>query len=334
MDFFETIFSAIFSVPFLCAAVTKGMPLLYGAMGEILTEKSGNLNLGIPGIMYMGGIGGLTGAYLYEHSGLAFSPAVAVIIAILSALIFAVAGGLIYSYLTITLRVNQNVTGLALTTFGVGLANFLGGSLAKLAGSTGSVSVRNTGNAFKATLPFADDLGAFGNLFFSYGLLTYLAIIIALIMGWFLSKTRKGLNLRAIGENPGAADAAGINVSRYKYLATIIGSGIAGLGGLYFVMEYIGGVWQNNALGDSGWLAIALVIFATWKPIRAIGGALVFGGLGVLFNYLNASIPMQELIKMLPYVVTIVGLLLSSMRRKKENQPPMSLGLAYFREER
>lgn len=334
---FQTIMSAIFSISFLTAAVTKGMPLLFGALGEIVTEKSGNLNLGIPGIMYMGGIGGLVGAYFYEKAVPADERVkiAAVIISILVSVLFSSIGGLIYSVLTTTLKANQNVSGLALTTFGIGLANFLGGSLAKLAGTTGSVSVRFTGTAFKTTVPFlSDKLGIVGKLLFSYGFLTYLSVTIAIIMSIFLAKSRAGLNLRAVGESPAAADAVGISVTRYKYLSTVLGSAIAGLGGLFFVMEYIGGVWQNNALGDTGWLAIALVIFAVWKPARAIWGSILFGGLCVMFNYLAASTSTQEILKMLPYVVTIIVLIITSLKKKRENMPPAHLGLSYFREER
>ncbi len=329
------IFSALLSVSFLTAAVIKSIPLLCGAVGEILIEKSGNLNLGIPGIMYLGAIGGITGAYFYEKGAAVYHAPVAVIIVVLCSLLLAVIGGLIFSFLTITLRVNQNVTGLALTTFGTGLGNFLGASLSKLAGTSGSVSVRTTGAVFKKTIPFlSDHLGIVGKLIFSYSILTYVLIAVAAVAAWFLSRTRQGLSLRAVGENPGAADAAGISVVKTKYLATLVGSAIAGLGGLYYIMSYLGGVWQNNCLGDTGWLAIALVIFALWKPARAIWGAIVFGGLCVLFNYLNASTAYQEILKMLPYICTIIVLIVSSLRMKKENQPPASLGLAYFREER
>ncbi len=331
----SNLFSALFSLSFLTAAVIKGIPLLCGAVGEILIEKSGNLNLGIPGIMYLGAIGGITGAYFYEHNAATFHAPLAIIIALLCSLAMAVLGGLIFSFLTITLRVNQNVTGLALTTFGTGLGNFLGASLSRLAGTSGSVSVRATGNAFKTTIPFlSDHLGPVGRLLFSYSFLTYFLIAAVILAAWFLSRTRQGLSLRAVGENPGAADAAGISVTRTKYLATLIGSAIAGLGGLYYIMAYLGGVWQNDCLGDTGWLSIALVIFALWKPARAIWGAILFGGLCVLFNYLNASTAFQEILKMLPYVCTIIMLIASSLRMKRENQPPASLGLAYFREDR
>ena len=143
------------------------------------------------------------------------------------------------------------------------------------------------------------------------------------------------MNLRAVGENPATADAAGINVSKYKYCFTCIGSIIAGLGGLFYIMDYAYGVWSNNGFGDRGWLAVALVIFSTWKPDVSIIGSFIFGALLIVQNYIpNLSMSAQELIKMLPYVVTIVVLVIVSMRNKKENQPPASLGLAYFREDR
>ena len=334
ISFLITVLQKVFSISFLCAAVVQGMPLLYGATGEILTEKSGNLNLGIPGIMYMGGIGGLTGAYLYENSAGSIHPGVSVLISVVFALVFSIIGGLIYAVLTITFRANQNVTGLALTTFGIGLGNFLGGSISRLAGTASQITVYTTGKAFKTTIPVLSNLGGIGKLFFSYGFLTYLAIVIALICAYILKKTRVGINLSAVGENPAAADAAGISVTKYKYVATVLGAAISGLGGLYFVMEYLGGTWQNNGFGDRGWLAVALVIFALWRPARVIWGAVLFGGLYILYSYIPISGLIQELFKMLPYVVTIIVLIVSSVKKKKENQPPMGLGIPYFREDR
>ena len=322
-------------VIFIQKAIAQGIGILYGALGEIVTEKSGNLNLGVPGIMYMGGIAGLMGAFFYENSAANPSGLVGMLISFVCAFACAVLGGLIYSVLTITLRANQNVTGLALTTFGVGFGNFFGGSLSQLAGGVGQISVAATGAAYNTKIPGLSKLGVIGDVFFSYGFLTYLCIVLAVALGWFLTKTRKGLNLRAVGENPGTADAAGINVTRYKYLATCIGSGISGIGGLYFVMEYSGGTWTNNGFGDRGWLAIALVIFALWKPVNAIWGSILFGGLYILYLYITGlGRSTQEIFKMLPYVVTIVVLIITSFRKKRENQPPGSLGLPYFREER
>ena len=320
---------------FINAAIIQGIPLLFGATGEIITEKSGNLNLGIPGIMYMGGISGIIGGYLYEHSTENPAAWLCILIPLVSSLLGSLLMALIYSFLTITLRVNQNVTGLALTTFGIGVGNFFGGSLLSFFGETGSISLLKTGNCYKAKLPFADNLGLFGKTFLSLGFLAYLAIIIALVTSYVLNRTRTGLNLRAVGENPATADAAGINITKYKYLSSLIGGVVAGLGGLYFVMDYTGGAWTNNGFGDRGWLAIAIVIFAVWKPGMAILSSFLFGGLYILCVYIpGLSSSAKELINMLPYVVTILVLVVVSMRKKRENQPPAHLGLSYFREDR
>ena len=280
---------------FLQRAIMQGIPLLYGSTGEIITEKSGNLNLGIPGIMYVGGISGVIGAFLYEQHAASVNPFLAVLIPLLCSVAGSLLMGLIYSFLTVSLRAHQNVTGLALTTFGVG----------------------------------------FVQVFLSHSFLAYAAVIVAALTAFILSHTRVGLHLRAVGENPATADAAGISVGKYKYFATCIGSVIAGLGGLYYVMDYANGVWSNDGFGDRGWLAIALVIFAVWRPNISIFGSILFGGLYIVHNYIpGLDVSGQELFKMLPYVVTILLLVFISMRRKREAQPPAHLGMPYFREER
>ena len=318
----------------------QGIPLLLGSTGETLTEKSGNLNLGIPGIMYVGAICGVIGSFFYEQAVPApgvLNPVLAILIPLLCSLLGSLLMGLLYCFLTVTLRANQNVTGLAMTTFGVGFGNFFGGSLIKLAGAqVPSIILSRSSQFFTKTLPFAKDMGWFGSLFLSYGFMAYLAVIIALVASYVLNHTRVGLQLRAVGENPNTADAAGINVNRYKYAATCIGSMIAGLGGLYYVMDYAAGIWSNDGFGDRGWLAIALVIFTVWRPNVSVLASFLFGGLYILYLYLptGANMAVKELYKMLPYVVTIIVLIITSMRNKRENQPPESLGLAYFREER
>ena len=320
-------------------AVMQGTPLLFGSTGEILTEKSGHLNLGIPGIMYVGAISGVAGAFLYEQSLetlSAMNPFLAVFIPLICSLLGSTIMGLIYCFLTVSLRANQNVTGLALTTFGIGIGNFFGGSLIKLVDSdVPSIALSSTSKVFKTQLPFADKLGWFGDIFLSYGFLVYLAILVALVASHILKKTRIGLHLRAVGESPGTADAAGINVTKYKYISTCIGSAIAGLGGLYYVMDYANGVWSNNGFGDRGWLSIALVIFSVWRPSISILGSILFGFLYVIPTYIEGiSVSAKKLFEMLPYVVTIIVLIITSMRDKKEHQPPAALGLPYFREER
>ena len=323
-------------VAFIQRAVVQGIPLLFGSTGEILTEKSGNLNLGTAGVMYVGGITGVIGAFLYEQNAAQMNTFLTILIPILSSILGSLVMGLIYSFLTVTLRANQNVTGLALTTFGVGFGNFFGGSLIKLTNSdVPSVTLTATSLAFKKALPFASKLGWFGEIFLSYSFLAYVAIAIAIIVSFYFNRTRSGLNLRAVGENPATADAAGINVGKYKYISICLGSIIAGFGGLYYVMDYACGVWSNNAFGDRGWLAIALVIFAIWRPNLSIIGSILFGGLFIVHNYIpNLSMSDQELFKMTPYLVTIIVLIVISMLKKREFQPPQSLGLSYFREDR
>ena len=324
-------------VSFIPRAVVQGIPLLYGSIGETLTEKAGNLYLGIPGVMYVGGISGVIGAFLYEQAaGQNMNGLLAVAIPLLASLLGSLLMGLIYCLLTVTLRANQNVTGLALTTFGVGFGNFFGGSLIKITGAeVPSIALSRTSAYFSRSLPFADKLGWFGKIFLSYGFLAYAAVILAFLAAYVLKKTRTGLYLRAVGESPATADAAGINVSRYKYKATCIGSMIAGLGGLYYVMDYACGVWSNDAFGDRGWLAIALVIFTIWRPNISVPASILFGGLYILYLFLpSGNLAVKELYKMLPYLVTLIVLIITSMRNKRENQPPAALGLSYFREER
>ena len=256
-------------------------------------------------------------------------------IAFLATLIVSALGGLIYSFLTITLRANQNVVGLALTTFGVGFGNFFGGSISKLAGGVGQISVQTTAAAFRAKIPGLSAIPFYRRFIIFLWISDLFIRDPCRVYDLFSEKTRRGLNLRAVRESPATADAAGINVSKYKYIATVTGAAIAGLGGLYFVMEYLGGTWSNNGFGDRGWLAIALVILALWNPDHAIWGSFLFGGLYILYIYLpGLTRATQELCKMLPYVVTIIVLVITSKRNKQENQPPASLGEAYFREDR
>ena len=264
--------------------------------------------------MYLGGIAGLATAFFYERScaaaGTTPVPALCLLLSFLAAFAAAALGGLLFSFLTITLRANQNVTGLTLTIFGGGVANFFGGSLNSMAGGVGQISVAATSAAYRANIANQADLGVFGSLFLSYGFMAYLAILVAIVLWYFLNRTRTGLNLRAVGENPATADAA--------------------------TMDYIKGTWSTDGTIESlGWLAVALVIFATWKPLMAILGAYIFGCLTWLYFYIpNLTRSSQELFKMIPYLVTIAVLILVSLRKKRENQPPAHLGLPYFREER
>ena len=251
--------------------------------------------------------------------------------------------GLLFSFLTVTLRANQNVTGLTLTIFGSGVANFFGGSLNKLAGGVGQISTSVTSSAFRTPMPGLSSVGFahIGELFSSFGFMVYFAIICAIILNFVIKRTRVGLNLRAVGENPSTADAAGINVivalNTSAQSAGTISSILYGyIGGVFYVMDYIKGTWANDgSIEKLGWLAVALVIFTTWKALNAIWGAYLFGVLFWMYFYIsNLTRSSQELFKMLPYIVTIVVLIITSLRKRKENQPPEGLGVPYFREER
>ncbi|CDA92393.1 putative uncharacterized protein [Firmicutes bacterium CAG:238] len=318
------------------AAVLNGTPLLFGTSGEILTEKSGNLNLGVEGLMFMGGAFGLCGAFLYGHAaGDNAIGAVAVIIALLTSFAAGVIGSLIFSFLTITLRANQNVTGLALTIFGTGVGQFVGELMRIKVG--GNVTVSNAlKDAFaNSVLPeFLQNIPVIGPILFSYNFFVYLGFAIAVAMAYFMSKTRSGLSLCAVGESPATADAAGINITKYRYLATTIGGGISAVGGMVYTMTIAGSVWNHNGLSGEGWVAVALVIFCLWKPMNALWGSVLFGGLLIL--YLRLPIPFlpTQIYKVVPYIVTAIVLVIVSMRQRREDQPPQNLGLNYFREER
>ena len=254
-------------IAWIMRAIPFGTIIMYGALGETVTEKSGNLTLGVPGIMYLGGFAGFASAWAYENTAANPNGFVSILIAMSCAILASMAGGLIYAFLTISLRANQNVTGLALTTFGMGVANFFGVFILNGA-SYSAAPIAN--KAFSAKLPVLSGLGALGQTVFSYGFLAYAAIALAVVLHWFLTRTRAGLNLRAVGENPATADAAGINVTLYKYLATCIGAGICGIGGLYYVLDYNQGIWATTGQIEAlGWLAVALVIMEA--PQRHLG---------------------------------------------------------------
>ena len=317
---------------FFVSAISIATVLLYGCVGEIITEKAGHLNLGIPGIMCMGTAGGCLGVSLYM-GGLS-SPDQAswvllVLVSLLFSTVFAAALGGIYAVLTVTLRCNQNITGLAITIFGSGATNFIMSFVDR-------THFDPAGKLISSALPFADKLGGLGKVVFGHGIFVYLAIAAAVICGLVLNKTRVGLHLRAVGESPATADAAGVNVTLYKYVAILVGSAVAGLGGFYYIMDYIKGSWENAATIEAfGWLAIALVIFVLWKPNIGILGAVLFGACSIVaFVLPNVTSTQKEIIKMLPYVVTIAVLVFTSIVDNKDNQPPASLGLPYFREDR
>jgi len=307
---------------FLAAAVVAGTPLLFATLGEILTEKVGNLNLGVEGMMLMGAVIGFTVGLRTANP----------ILAIVSAALAGSFGALIYAFLTISLRANQVVSGLTLTIFGTGFSSLLGKGLG-LIGQRTPDAVKEFFQVYP--IPILNKIPVLGKIFFTQDPFIYLGYILAIILGIYIYNTNKGLNLRAVGENPACADAASINVSLYKYINVLIGGALCGLGGGYLSLVYIP-AWQENVTAGRGWIAVALVIFAAWNPYKAIFGAYLFGGLGIVafrFEALTAHVS-QYLIDMLPYLVTVTVLVMVSMKKSKKNAPPSGLGNAYFREER
>ena len=315
-------------VKFLSSAIRLSAVLLYGSTGEIIVEKGGHLNLGIPGIMSVSAAVSVLAEYSIIKTMGTSAPALLVLIPIIVAFLVGAIMGFLFSFLTVTLHCNQNVVGLAMTTLGVGLAGYY------MTGAGAKIMIVARASKYFIKLFDVQGGGAFSQIFLSHGALVYLAIIIAVVAQIVLSKTRTGLNLRAVGENPATADAAGIDVTKYKYVSTCVGCGISGLGGLFCVMDYMGGNWEY-VLEGFGWLSIALVIFTLWKPALSILGSIIFAGLYIASSYIKGiSFAQIELIKLLPYVVTILVLVITSMINKREAQPPAALGMSYFREER
>lgn len=307
-------------VSFLAAAVVAGTPLLFATLGEVLTEKVGNLNLGVEGMMLMGAVAGFYIGFLTENP----------LLALLAAMLSGAAGALIYAVLTVSLRANQVVTGLTLTIFGTGFAGFMGQRL------VGEIVPDALKSFFKpVTIPILGQVPFVGEIFFQQDVFVYLGYLTAVLLGVYLYKTKTGLNLRAIGENPAAADAASVNVTLYKYVHILLGGALCGLGGAYLSLVYVP-AWQENITAGRGWIAVALVIFSAWNPYKALLGSYLFGGLDIIgFRIQGTGFPVsQYFLDMLPYLVTMIVLTVVSMKKSKEKSPPKGLGVPYFREER
>lgn len=321
---------------FLHNIVVYNIPLLYGTVGEIVVEKSGSLNLGVEGIMAVGAIFGyICGCY-------ANSLGVGILVAFLAGALC----GLLFAALTVSLQANQNITGLTLTTFGLGVYFFVGNGL-KAKGWPAMNEYQNIKNGFAdVAIPGLSEIPLLGRGLFNHNILVYLAVVIAVGMWWYLNRTTPGLRLRSVGENPGAADSVGINVKRCKYLHIMLGCGIMGIGGYYMGLNMSGSFNSTCWINGYGWIAVALVIFANWNPAMAMLGTMVFG----FFNTLRVSgtslaaafpgalgwladVPTQ-LYQALPFVITAIVLVVTSVRDRKGSGQPAALGLNYFREER
>ena len=314
-------------VNFLHAALLAGTPLMFGTLGEIVTEKAGNLNLGVEGMMSIGAIAGFYVGFTTQN----------IVLAVLGAFLAGLLSALIYAFLTVTLKANQNVTGLTLTIFGVGFANFFGDFLRESAGiDVLKLSDKITNTVQAIHIPVLSDIPYVGKLFFQYNPFVYFGILLCILMGIYILHTRKGLNLCAVGENPGAADAAGVNVTRVKYFNILLGGGVCGIGGAYISLVLCGGIWVTDSVNGLGWIAVALVIFASWNPFKAILGSFIFGAFNILKFYIPKNIVTipEAIFDMLPFLVTAIVLIVTSIRKSKENTQPAGCGIKYFREER
>lgn len=314
-------------INFLVAAVFAGTPLLFGTLGEILNEKSGHLNLGVEGMMMMGACAGFMAGYFSDS----------LLIALVAAFLAGLLAAFIYALLTVTFMADQNVTGLTLTIFGTGVSNFVGEFMIVNSKSNSlKLPEQITKQLSNLNIPGLSDLPIVGKLLFQYDPFVYLGIVTAILCGLYLNHTKAGLNLRAVGENPSAADAAGIKVTRLKYINVLLGGGICGIGGAYCSMIINGGVWMSNSVNGLGWIAVALVIFASWNPNKAIFGSFIFGAFNVLKYYFPKTIVTipNAFYDMLPFIITALVLVITSIKKSKENSQPASCGVNYYREER
>ncbi|AGL01535.1 ABC transporter permease [Desulfoscipio gibsoniae] len=304
-------------IAILATAITAGTPILYAALGEVLAERSGILNLGVEGMMLVGAVSGFICALKTAN------PWYGLMMAMLAGGLLA----LVHAFLTVTLRANQVVSGLALTMFGTGLSGYLGQSY---------VGVPLPVPFKTVPIPVLSDIPVIGPVFFNHDPVIYLSYLLVPALWFCIFRTRAGLHLRAVGENPAAADSMGINVFQTRYLYVIIGGMLAGIGGAYLSLHYVPS-WMENMTAGRGWIAVALVIFATWNPVNALWGSYLFGGidaLGFRLQTLNVTVS-PYFLKMLPYIFTVLVLILVTKRNLAGRiGSPQALGLPYDREER
>lgn len=312
---------------FLQTAVQMGTPLLFGTVGGILSEKVGNLNLGIEGMMLLGASFGFLTALQTANP----------VLALLAAGLAGALGALIYAVIAVTFRGNQTVTGLTLTIFGTGVSSFLGKRL-----SGQSLPVAVTGVLGSVELPLLGKIPVLGPALFRQSVCVYLSLAAALLAYVYFTRTRAGLSARVVGENPAAADASGVSISLYKYCHIVLGGFLCGLGGAYLSLVFVPR-WQDEITAGSGWIAVALIIFSAWNPARAIFGAYLFGALrGIGLKLQNITLPFfgsgvtvpAQILDMIPYAMTILVLVVTTVHKNREKQAPAWLGLPYFRENR
>ncbi len=282
----------------LLTIITAATPLLFAALGELVTEKSGVLNLGVEGMILVGAVSSFGVVQLTANAWLA------VITGMLAAVLLA----LVFAFITLTLQATQVATGLALTIFGIGISALLGQDL---------VGIAYAGLP-KLYIPVLSEIPVIGNLLFNHDILVYLSFILVFLVSWVLYRTKTGLILRAVGDSHDAAHAIGYPVIRIRYLATLFGGAMAGLAGAYLSLAYTP-MWVEGMSAGRGWISLALVVFATWRPMRVLLGAYLFGGITILQLHgqaLGLNVPSQFM-SMLPYLATIFVLVIISKERSR-----------------
>ena len=311
-------------ISILVITIRAGASLLYATFGAIITERSGIQNLGVEGVMIASAAVAFAAAF---HSGSAW-------IGVGAAILTGILMGLIHALLTITLRAEQVVSGLAMTIFGSGLASFMGQRLGP--GNTTMVGLQ--GPSFqRIPIPILVDIPYIGPSLFNQDVLIYILYVIIPLLWFYFYRTRQGLELRAVGENPQAVDALGVNVTKLSFTYTIIGSIFMSMAGAHLSLCYLQG-WADNITGGRGWIAIALVIFSTWNPLRAVLGAILFGGINAIQFRMQAAgtnLP-SSFLNMLPYIATILVLIFITWTEKfrKRLGTPTALGIPFVREEK
>jgi len=305
-------------IAILAAAIINGTPLLYATLGEVFSERAGILNLGVEGMMSVGAVVGFVVTYTTNN----------LFLGVICAALAAALVSLIHAFLSISLRVSQVVSGLTITIFGTGLSGFLGKNFVGL-----PLKIK----FMRIGIPLLKDIPIVGYVLFNQDILVYISYILIPILFVYLYRTRFGLNLRSIGENPAAADALGVNVYFLRYMYVIFGGAMAGIAGAYLSLS-MSPSWLENMVAGRGWIAVALVIFASWDPLKALFGAYLFGGVEALgfrlqaLGFVNVS---PIFLNMLPYIFTIIILIVTTIQTiKKHRSAPEQLGVAYDREER
>ena len=323
----STVLQWSFLTALLAAGIRLAVPVLLAVLGEIITERAGILNLGLEGIMAVGGLAGFGAAYYLENGALTLGGILPAWLGLVAGLLAGALMGLLMAFLSVTLRAEQVISGITIVLLGVGISDYL------YREGLSSMTARVTGMA-PYPIPYLSRIPVVGEILFNHTPPVYLTAVLVVAVWWFLFKTTWGLQIRSVGENPAAADTSGVSVKTARYAATMLGSALVGLGGAVLTVAQLK-LYREGIISGRGWIAVALVIFARWRPGLALVGALLFGIADLLQYRIQAldqvgrgggTIP-YEFLLMLPYVLTILALLL----RVRRGEQPSALGRPYVK---